>query len=141
VFTVSAVDGLKLIDDIDYYIVYSSTSYASRAPINHIRSALWGRLGIQLPINFACEEIECDAFAGENVLAGSVQWSPRGYGYTDFQGNYKSCGWMLENMLASFDLHIYQSGGEWVIRRIPEIVTGEYVSKRMAFTTGDPVIT
>lgn len=129
-----ATDGFRLLDGINTTSPNTTAvGTPNRAPINYYRDLLWnsvgGRLGNVLPIKFVCNSLECVVFPEENVMAGSVQWSPRGQGYTDEAGNYKTALWTLEKMTDSFFCRVYQSDGYWVVERKPDIVSGSYASK------------
>lgn len=130
--TIQAVDGLKLLEGVNTTSPNTTaTGTPNRAPINYFRDLLWNRLGNELPIRFVLNSLECTAYPDTNVMAGSVQWSPRGQGYSDDAGNVRSAYWTLFGMTDSFFARIYQSDGYWVVERKPDIITGEYEAKEV----------
>lgn len=125
----SAICGLAMLDDIPYNHIPLAgvTSTESRIPINYIRSILFYNLGIILPIRWT-NNLQCTAFTGQDVFAGSVQWATDGQGYVSYQSTTdgdvaqpQTCGYILEGFLRSMQCRIYQAKGQWVIRRIPDI--------------------
>ncbi|MGH2622060.1 MAG: hypothetical protein ACRDE7_00155, partial [Sphingobacterium sp.] len=141
---ITATDGLMLLDGIDFTLQNMTvpSGISVRCPMNHIREILYRtqNLGTILPIRFA-HNVECTAFPGEDAMWGSVEWSPQGEGYETFNGQRRSCLWILENILKSFQCRIYQSGGLWNITRVNDIVTGVYDYTLLSATTDEPVVT
>lgn len=121
----TATDGLKLLNDIKYT---HNNLDGGRCPINYFRQILFSanNLGLPLPIRWVAN-VTNPAFPGESeVFASSVKWSSRGEGFNDYNGDVKSCLYILENMLRSFQCRIYQYKGMWKIDRVNDITTGEY---------------
>src|SRR5690606_17040580 len=141
---ISATDGLMLLDGIELSLqnMPAGTGIANRAPLNTIREILFREqnLGTMLPIRWV-SEVENTNFPGQDALWGSVEWSPEGEGYETFQGERRSCLWVLENILKSFQCRIYLNDGRWNIERINDIATGNYTYREMEATTGVPLIT
>lgn len=130
----NATDGLSLLEEMTYSHnnLPGLTSTPTRCPMNYLRQILFStsNLGLPLPITWV-NTLECTAFPGEDVFVGSVRWSARGEGFSSFQGDGqgKSCLYILEETLKSMQCRIFQCEGKWHIRRVPEIVTGEYTYK------------
>lgn len=123
--SINAVCGLSLLDGIDY--IHNNLT-GGRNTINYLRQILFSpaNLGIDIPLRWACN-LTNPAFPGEpDALSGSVQWAPRGEGFTDYNGNYKTCEYILENMMRANQCRISQSGGMWKVERINAISTGVY---------------
>lgn len=130
---ITATDGLKLLSDIDFTGLNNwpmPDGVEVWSPLAFVRE-LFVKLGLLLPIRWV-NTLECLAFPGEDSFAGSVVWSPQGMGYTDYNGNYKSCMYVLEGLLMSHQMRIYQSEGRWKLERINDIVTGSYSWKEMS---------
>lgn len=127
-----AVDGLQLLEGINTTSPNTTaTGTPNRAPINYFRDLLWNRLGNELPIRFAVDGLECVVYPDENVMAGSVQWSPRGQGFSDENGTAQNAFWTIQGQTDSFYARIYQSDGYWVVERKPSIVSGVYSAKEV----------
>jgi hypothetical protein len=135
---ITATDGLMLLDGINYS---HDNLDGGRCPINYFRRILFSEsnLGLMLPIRWVCS-LTNPAFPGEDVFSGSVTWSPRGEGFTDYNGNYKSCLYIIENMLRSFQCRMHQSEGIWKIERVNDIVSGTVVYKEVQATLGPLVV-
>jgi len=127
----TATDGLMLLDTIPY--IHDNLS-GGRSIINYLRMVLFSQnnLGLPLPIRWV-NTLTNDAFPLESdIFSGSVRWSPRGEGFTDYNPdkdqtpNRKSCLYILENLLKCMQCRIIQSGGKWVIWRINDVVTGSF---------------
>jgi len=120
--TLNATDGLMLLEGIPYT---HNNLPGGRIPLNFFKQILFSEsnLGIELPIYWV-NDMTNDAYPGEDVYIGSVQWSPRGEGFTDYNGNYKSCMYILEGFLRSMQSRIVQSEGEWHLWRINDVATG-----------------
>lgn len=125
----SAICGLGMLDDIPYNHIPLAgfNTDEVRLPINYIRSILFYNLGIVLPIRWT-NNLQCTAFLGQDVFAGSVIWAADGQGYESYQttdngdvAQAQSCGYILEGFLRSNQCRIYQCNGQWVIRRIPDL--------------------
>lgn len=123
-FNITATDGLMLLDGIDYS---HDNLDGGRCIINYFRRILFSpsNLGLPLPIYWV-NDLNNDQFPLENdVLSGSVRWSDRGEGFTDYNGNYKSCMYILDGMLRSMQMRIKQTDGKWIIWRVNDVTTGE----------------
>lgn len=125
----SAICGLGMLDDIPYNHIPLAgfNTDEVRLPINYIRSILFYNLGITLPIRWT-NNLQCTAFLGQDVFAGSVIWAADGQGYESYQttdngdvAQAQSSGYILEGFLRSNQCRIYQCNGQWVIRRIPDL--------------------
>jgi len=130
---ITATDGLKLLDTLDYT---HNNLQGGRCILNYFRQILFAtnNLGMPLPIRWSCA-VTNPAFPGEfDIFSGSVEWAPRGEGFTDYIGNYKSCLYILENMLRSLQCRMHQSNGAWEIERINDIVTGSSVYREIPAT-------
>lgn len=138
---ISATDGLSLLETMDYYHnnLPGLTSTPTRCPMNFIRQILFDthNLGLPLPINWV-NKLECTAFPGEDMFAGSVSWAQHGEGFASYQAvaPAKKCLYVLENILKSAQCNIKQTAGKWVIRRVNDIITGAFTTKEIAATLG-----
>jgi len=143
--TLAATDGLSMLDDIPYVHadLPGTGSETSRCPMNYIRQILFSNLGITLPIRWT-NQLRCTAFPTEDVMTGSVTWSPFNegiYSYQsgpngDEQGPLKSCGYILKGMLESMQCRIYQENGRWNIRRVNDVTKGFIQYKQIAGDLG-----
>lgn len=133
---INAIDGLKLLSGITYS--HDNLS-GGRCILNYLRRILFSNsnLGLPLPIRWVCA-LTNDAFPlEEDIFSGSVRWSPRGEGFTDYVGNTKDCLYILEEMLRSIQCRIVQDNGKWVIWRINDVITGVFdVRETPAVQTG-----
>lgn len=122
----TAVDGLMILDGIDYT---HNNLTGGRVIINYFRQILFAtaNLGLPLPIRWVNTLINEEYPLEDDVFSGSVEWSPRGEGFTDYNGNYKSCMYILEGMLRSMQCRIYQAEGRWNIERVNDVVTGAFI--------------
>lgn len=142
VVNLSATDGLSMLNDIDYA---HADLTGGRCPINYFRQILFAtvNLGLPLPIRWT-NSLHCTAYITEDVFAGSVRWSNDDQGFYSYQaaqsggdtGTIKKCGEILEEMLRSMQCRIFQSEGKWVIRRVNDIVNGEFNYKQIAGDLG-----
>ena len=121
----TATDGIALLDTTNYT---PGTIAGNRCVLLFLKDILFSpkHLGLILPIRWA-NTLTNDAFPLEaDVFSGSVRWANRGEGFTDYQGNYKTCLYILENLLKCMECRIVQVSGRWVIWRINDVVTGEF---------------
>lgn len=127
-FNITATDGLMLLDGIDYS---HDNLEGGRCIINYFRRILFSpsNLGLSLPIYWVNELVNDQFPLEEDVLSGSVRWSARGEGFTDYNGNYKSCMYILEGMLRSMQMRLKQTDGKWIIWRVNDVVSGEITYK------------
>lgn len=145
--TITATDGLMLLDTIDYSDTNVDAN-GGRCILNYLRSVLFGpkNLNNTLPIRWV-NTLKNLAYPLENdVFSGSVEWSSTGEGYADYNGNNKSCMYVLEGLLRSMQSRISQSDGYWKVDRINDIGSGEYFYRETpgtmdGFTVSDPVLT
>lgn len=141
---ISCTDGLSLLDDMiyDHDNLPGLDATGIRIPMNYIRQILFSpkNLGLMLPIDWTnslqCTAFNNDMFVGD--LTGAVIWSARGEGYTSYQlnGETKTCGYILWGILKSAQCNIKQVAGRWVIRRIPDIVTGIFSNTHIDASLG-----
>lgn len=127
---ITAVDGLSMLADIPFTGSNNwpmQDGVSNRAPLAFIREVLYKtqHLNIHLPIRWA-SSVECTYFPGEDAIAGSVVWGNRGEPFRDFNGNPRSCMYVIEGMVKAFQCRIFQYGGRWHIMRINEVVEGLY---------------
>jgi len=121
----TATDGLASLDTTTYS---HNNLTGGRNIINFFRRILFFdlNLGLPLPIRW-CNTIVNDFFNTEDdIFSGSMVWGDRGEGFTDYQGNRKSCLYILEGLLKCMQCRIVQSNGRWVIWRINDVVTGSF---------------
>lgn len=119
---ISARDGLTMLEDLPLYITNNPlpAPINNRSPLAIVRDILWYRLNIELPIYFTSTFIQRkDSTDG---FAGTTPFSYRGEIFVDFNGEYRSCEFFLENILKSFRLQIIQISGRWVIRNVREFL-------------------
>lgn len=126
VVSITAVDGLMLLEGVDYT---HDNLTGGRIILNYLRQILFdeANLGIPLPIRWVNTLVNEEYPLEDDVFSGSVEWSPRGEGFTDYNGNVKSCLHILEEIIRSMQCRIYQAEGRWMIERINDMVTGEYI--------------
>jgi hypothetical protein len=136
-------DGLNMLDDIPYTHnnLFGTGDTLNRCLMNYFRQILFAdsNLALPLPIRWT-NGLECTAFPGEDVFTGGVRWSPRGEGFYDpVSKQYRSCGYILRGLLKAMQCQIKQVNGEWVIRRIPDLVSG-YVPYKSTPASLDRII-
>lgn len=125
---INATDGLKLLSGIPY--VHNNLP-GGRNPMNYFRQILFHNLGLTLPIKWV-NTLTNDAWPEEDVFTGSLRWSARGEGFSDYAGTVKDGLFILENMLKSMQCRIFQDGGYWVIWRINDVVSGQFTYKSIS---------
>lgn len=143
--TITATDGLKLLENIDY-VNYTEFDDPINTPtiLNYIRKILFFSLNLNLPLPLRwVNTLRNQAFPlEEDVFMGSVRWSVYGEGYVDYQGNSKSCLYILEGILRSMRCHIYQANGKWNVERLNDVATGIYTYREIPATlVGNPTPT
>jgi len=74
-----------------------------------------------------------------------MRWAASGEGYTDYNGNVKTCMYVLSGMLKAMQSRIYQSNGFWQIERINDIVSGSFYYRQtpatlFGFSVSAPVL-
>jgi len=121
-----ATDGLMLLDNLRYT---HNNLTGGRCILNYFRQILFSdnNLGLPLPIQWVNALKNANFPLEDDVFTGSLRWASRGEGFTDYNGNVKTCLYILENMLRSMQCRIVQDKGLWKIKRINDIVTGSYV--------------
>lgn len=139
---INCTDGLSLLEKMPYNHnnLPGLTSDATRCPMNYIRNILFStsNLNVKLPIHWT-NTLQCTAFM-DDMFTGQVSWSMRGEGFSSYQTlpdgttsvTYKTCEYILAGILKSAQCNIKQTDGKWVIRRINDIVTGEFDSNSIA---------
>jgi hypothetical protein len=127
---ITATDGLMLLDTIPFA---NNNLLGGRCIMNFFRLILFAseNLGLALPIRWVNTVKSKFWNFEDDVFTGSVQWSPFGEGFTDYNGNDKSCLYILENILKSMECRIFQANGKWNIERINDIVTGSYTERQI----------
>lgn len=142
--TITATDGLKLMSGRPYQHnnLDAPAGGVPRCPLNFLRQALFDtdNLGIMLPIRWYIG-LECDAYPGEDVMSGNVQWSPRGEGFSESMGGTKDNLYIIEGIVKSFGCRIFQWDGAWHIMRSTDIVYGTFTYNECNATLGTPTIT
>lgn len=154
----TAIDGLKMLEGLDFKGLrgdpMGDPTVSRLSPLAYIREILFHNqyLALRLPITWVSSVI-CEAYPDDTygALAGSITWGDRGRAYrnynTDSDGQlvYKNCFYVLENMLKAFQCRLFQSNGKWHIRRINDVVTGEFTVHEINTTFDqpgvDPIIT
>lgn len=135
----SCTDGLELLEKMPYSHnnLPGTTSDPTRCPMNYIRNILYSinNLNVKLPIHWT-NTIQCSAFL-DDMFTGQVTWSARGEGFSSYQTEsdgttaviYKTCDYILRGILKSAQCNIKQTDGKWIIRRVNDVVTGEFNDK------------
>lgn len=125
----TATDGLKMLQGTIYGTNNwpLATGIVQRSFISHVRDMLFGgsQLGKPLPIRWVGYLKNYITSAGLDAYT-QMTYSPRGEGYTDYNGNKYSSYYILENYLRALESRIYQRGGKWIIERIPDVMTGTW---------------
>jgi hypothetical protein len=141
--SLKAVCGLSMLASQSYvhFDLQGTTLDISRCPMNYIRNILFINLGIVLPIRWT-NNLECTAFPDEDVFTGAVRWGATGEAFTSYQsgvnnsGPQVSCEYILKGMLESMQCRIFQDNGMWVIRRVPDTISGAFTYKQIAADLG-----
>lgn len=137
---INATDGLMLLSGIKYQ---PGSISGSRNIISYLRDIFFSsnHLNLMLPIKWV-NTLTNDEYPLEaDIFSGSLLWSARGEGFTDYNGTYKDCMYILDGMLRSMQSRIVQSGGKWVIWRINDVTSGSFIHRETPATTGPLVIT
>lgn len=123
--TLNATDGIMLLNDLNYT---HNNLTGGRCVLNYLRQILFSNnnLGLALPIRWVNKLKNQEYPLEADVFSGSITWAPRGEGFTDYNGNVKSCLYILEGILKSMQCRLVQSDGRWEILRINDIHTGSY---------------
>jgi len=138
-----AICGLSMLANTDYVHndLPGTTTDISRCPMNYFRNILFTNLGIMLPIRWT-NDLQCTAFPDEDVFTSSVKWGQSGEAFTSYQsstndsGPQQTCEYILKGMLQSMQCRIFQDNGMWIIRRVPNYVTGSFDYKQIAGDLG-----
>jgi hypothetical protein len=146
--TITATDGLAMLKDVPFALGNNwpmPAGVSNRSPMSFIRYVLYGfpsspHLGITLPIRFQCD-IENVEY-GDSAIMGTISWGALGEAWTDFNGNSRTCMYILEGMLRALQCRIMQFGGKWHIQRINDVVGGTYTWTELGTETGTaPTVT
>jgi hypothetical protein len=124
----TAICGLGLLDTPYIHAdLPGFTTTPSRCILNYIRQILFGNLGITIPIRWT-NNLQNTANLGKDVFS-TMLWSVNNEGFVAFQDGQpnKTCEYILRGFLASQQCRIYQSKGMWIIRRIPDTVSGSVI--------------
>lgn len=119
----TAVDGMIGMEGLDILITnpqgIDMGSYVSnvRCPLNFIRQC-FNTIKNTLPINWMCET-KNSTYIDVDVLAGMVDWSPRG---EILIMKKMDCYEIFEGILKSFNLHCFQAYGEWWIVNYQDLI-------------------
>lgn len=134
--SLTAICGLSMLEDMDYShnnLQGTVPNVNTRCPMNYIRQILFAEANLDVPIPLKwTNNLRNLVFAGQDVFIGDVRWSPRGEGFTDFNGEVKKCNYILEGMLKSMQCRIYLTNGRWHIRRIPDYFQGLFQSRQVS---------
>lgn len=125
-----ATDGLLLLDGVDYT---HNNLQGGRCIINYFRQILFAssNLGLELPLIWVAD-LKNEAFPLESdALSGSVRWSARGEGFTDFNGKYKSCLYIITELARSIQCRLFQSDGMWHLERVNDVLSGVFTYRRI----------
>lgn len=141
----TATDGLRMLDTIDYN---HEDLAGGKCLLNYFRQILFANenLGLPLPIRWVNTLTNEEYPLELDVYSGSLRWGMEGEGFTDYNGNPKTCLYILENLLRCMQSRIYQADGMWIIERINDVAGGTYYYREtpptlLGFTVSDPVMT
>ena len=146
--TITATDGLAMLKDVPFRLGNNwpmPAGVSNRSPMSFIRYVLYGftsspHLGITLPIRFQCD-IENVEYS-DSAIMGTISWGALGEAWTDFNGNSRTCEYILQGMLRSLQCRLIQFGGKWHIQRINDVVGGTYTWTELGTETGTaPTVT
>lgn len=131
----TATDGLMLLDGIDYS---HDNLQGGRCLVNYFRRILFAseNLGLDLPLVWVSSLTNLEFPLEPDALSGSVTWSPRGEGFTDYNGNYKSCLYILTELARSVQARLFQSDGKWYLERINDVVSGSFTYRQIIGLNG-----
>lgn len=135
-----ATDGLMLLENVDYS---HDNLQGGRCAINYFRRILFAtsNLGLNLPLQWVSSLTNNEFPLEADGLSGSVTWSPRGEGFTDYNGNYKSCLYILTELARAAQCRLFQSDGFWKLERINDVVSGSFVRKQISGLSGFSITT
>lgn len=120
----TAVDGMLGMEGLDIKItnpqgiVIDDYTSEIRCPLNFIRQC-FNTIKNTLPINWMCKT-KNSSYPVIDVLAGSVNWSPRG---EILIMKKMDCYEIFEGILKSFNLHCFQAYGEWWIVNYQDLIS------------------
>lgn len=120
----TAVDGMLGMEGLDIKItnpqgiVIDDYTSAIRCPLNFIRQC-FNTIKNTLPINWMCKT-KNSSYPVIDVLAGSVNWSPRG---EILIMKKMDCYEIFDGILKSFNLHCFQAYGEWWIVNYQDLIS------------------
>jgi hypothetical protein len=141
--SLKAICGLSMLSNLVYTHndLPGLTGEVSRCPMNYFRNILFLNLGVILPIRWT-NNLHCTAFPDEDVFTESVRWGTTGEAFISYQssssdsGPQQTCEYILKGLLQAMQCRIFQDNGMWIIRRVPDIVTGSIVYKQISATLG-----
>lgn len=146
--TITATDGLAMLKDVPFRLGNNwpmPAGVSNRSPMSFIRYILYGftsspHLGITLPIRFQCD-IENVEYS-DSAIMGTISWGALGEAWTDFNGNSRTCEYILQGMLRAHQCQLRQFGGKWHIQRVNDVVGGTYTWTELGTETGTaPTVT
>lgn len=127
---ITATDGLKLLSGIQYSPPGLSESRCIIYIIRNIFRQLIAE-GFTLPIQWVCSMTNDQYPLEEDLFSGSMLWGADSAAYVDINFNVKDSMYVLEGILKSLQCRIVQDGGKWVIWRVNDVVTGEFVVREL----------
>jgi len=131
--SITATDGLKLLDNLPFQGLNNwdlAIGMRFNCPLAFVREILFYRhLGITLPIRWttSVESVEHE----DDGFAGQTGWGALGQAWTDFNGENRSCLYILQGLLSAFQMRIFQSEGRWNLERVNDVCDGEYTWKEI----------
>lgn len=146
--TITATDGLAMLKDVPFRLGNNwpmPAGVSNRSPMSFIRYVLYGftsspHLGITLPIRFQCDVDNVEY--SDSAIMGTISWGALGEAWTDFNGNSRTCEYILQGMLRALQCRLIQFGGKWHIQRINDVVGGTYTWTELGTQTGTaPTVT
>lgn len=137
---INATDGLMMLDGMTYS---HNNLEGGRCILNYFRQILFSQNNLELPLPIVwVNSLVNDRYPlEEDIFSGSIEWAPRGEGFTDYNGNTKDCMYIIEGMLRAMQSRIMQTDGKWVIWRINDVTTGSFIHRETPATLEDFDIT
>lgn len=134
-----ATSGLNLLDGITYA---HDNLEGGRTPLNYFRRILQSdrNLGINLPIRWSTRLKNINSEIGFDLFT-KLKWAPEGEGFTNFNGETKSCGYIIEGLCKALQCRIFQADGAWWILDIFNAHDTIIEYKQCINSTGEPIIT
>lgn len=131
----TAIDGLKLLDDMDFDVEMTQSTSVPTTPFNirryspiHILSTILYHsdgLDSKLPL-FWFSSVK-SKLHDEDTLTSSILGSDRAL-FIDGAGNKQSCGMLLKGIVESISARIYQEDGRWFMDRIEDAAEQENIN-------------